>query len=186
MGTVARPATDGPGEPVPDALVVRLHAAESFDAFFRRELPRVVALTRALCGTALADDMAQEAMVVAYRQWSEVSTLDRPDAWVRKVAVNLATSALRRRTAEARALLRLGSRPVAYPSLEPRNEQFWAAVRRLPRRQAQVIALFYVEDLGVAEIADLLGIAVGSVKQHLSRGRHALAAGAHLWDEGDR
>lgn len=186
MGTVARRrATQEQGRPTP-ALVVTLRPPEPFEGFFRRELPRLVALARALCGPALADDAAQEALLVAYRRWPEVAALDRPDAWVRRVLVNLATSTLRRRSAEARALLRLGNRPTAYPELEPRNEQFWAAVRRLPRRQAQVVALHYVDDLGVADIADLLGITVGSVKQHLSRARQALAGSAHLWGEEDR
>lgn len=56
------------------------------------------------------------------------------------------------------------------------SETFWAEVRRLPRRQAQSIALFYVYDLGVAEIARTLGCSEGSVKVHLSRGRAALAS----------
>jgi RNA polymerase sigma-70 factor (ECF subfamily) len=163
-----------------------MRPVEPFDAFFRRELPALVALARALCGPAHADDAAQEAMLVAYRRWPEVAGLDRPDAWVRKVLVNLATSVLRRRAAEARAVLRLGSRPAVYAELEPRNEQFWEAVRRLPRRQAQVVALHYVDDLGVAEIADLLGVAEGSVKQHLSRARSALARTADRWGEGER
>ena len=52
----------------------------------------------------------------------------------------------------------------------------WAHVRRLPKRQAQSIALFYVYDLGIAEIAATLGCSVGSVKVHLTRARATLAA----------
>jgi RNA polymerase sigma-70 factor, ECF subfamily len=52
----------------------------------------------------------------------------------------------------------------------------WRAVRALPRRQAQVIALRYVADASVAEIAETLGLAEGTVKAQLHRGRQALAA----------
>jgi RNA polymerase sigma-70 factor (ECF subfamily) len=55
------------------------------------------------------------------------------------------------------------------------HETFWAEVRKLPRRQAQVVALHYVYDLGLAEIARTLGCAEGTVKVHLSRGRAALS-----------
>jgi DNA-directed RNA polymerase specialized sigma24 family protein len=54
-------------------------------------------------------------------------------------------------------------------------EEFWSLVRQLPRRQAQSVALFYLYDLSVAEIAETLECSTGSVKSHLSRGRAALA-----------
>jgi len=53
-----------------------------FDAFYVAELPRLVRLARRLCGASLAEDVAQEAMLVAYRRWSHVVELDRPDLWV--------------------------------------------------------------------------------------------------------
>jgi RNA polymerase sigma-70 factor (ECF subfamily) len=49
-------------------------------------------------------------------------------------------------------------------------------VRRLPRRQREVVTLYYLADLSVAEVAHLLGISVGSVKAHLSDARSALRA----------
>lgn len=55
------------------------------------------------------------------------------------------------------------------------DRDFWAAVRSLPRRQAAVIALHYYEDLPVADIAAVLGIAEGTVKAHLHKGRESLA-----------
>jgi RNA polymerase sigma-70 factor (ECF subfamily) len=156
------------GAPEP---VVRLRAVEPFDVFYRRELPAVLALARALCGAATAEDVAQEAMLAAYRHWGRVSVMDRPDAWVRRVTVNIATSRLRRRGSETRALLRLSARPVVVVELPERDEAFWAAVRRLPRRQAQVVSLHYVEDLGVTATAELLGVSAGAVKQYLFRAR---------------
>ena len=49
-------------------------------------------------------------------------------------------------------------------------------MRGLPQRQAQAAALRYVYDMPVAEIAATLGITEGTIKQHLSRARQALAA----------
>lgn len=155
--------------------VLALSATETFDGFYRRELPRLVTLAAALAGRALADDMAQEAMLIAYRRWDAVSQLDLPAAWVRRVCVNLALSSRRRRSAEVRALLRLGARRQSFAVVEE-PETFWSEVRRLPHRQAQVVALTYVYDLSVADVAETLGVATGTVKTHLHRARAELAA----------
>lgn len=157
------------------AAVFDIVAVEAFDAFYRRELAGLVAFASALAGPAYAEDIAQDAMLTAYRHWRTVSRLDAPAAWVRRVCANRALSTLRRRAVEARALVRLGSRrPPAEPLLAE-DETFWAEVRRLPRRQAQAVALHYIYDLGVAEIAATLECAQGTVKVHLSRGRAALS-----------
>lgn len=155
---------------------------EEFDSFYRREYPRIAALARVLTGPVGAEDNAQEAMLVAYRRWPEVSRMTDPAMWVRRVCVNIATSQLRRRAAEARAVLRLGSRREIPSGHAPIDEDFWAAARALPRRQAQVVALHYLFDLAVSDVAATLDISEGSVKTHLSRARASLAL---LLDEGD-
>lgn len=149
--------------------------SELFDNFYHRELPRLVALARALAGPGAADDLAQEAMLKAYRHWSKLVTYDRPEAWVRRICANLATSLLRRRAAEARALVRLSARRQSV-ALSESHDAFWDQVRHLPRRQAQSVALRYLYDMQVLEIAQTLGCSEGSVKVHLSRARQTLAA----------
>ena len=62
-------------------------------------------------------------------------------AWVRRVVVNRSISAGRRRVVEGRAMLWNRSDRVVVPELSADNEGLWLAVRGLPRRQAQVIAL---------------------------------------------
>jgi RNA polymerase sigma-70 factor (ECF subfamily) len=151
------------------------HRAEEFDAFFVHELPRLVALARGLCGSAVAEDVAQEALLAAYRRWAHVSRLERPDLWVRRACTNLAVSRYRRRLVELRALTRLGSRRPALDELSEGSEEFWAAVRGLPTRQAQAAALRFVYDMPIADIAVALECTPGTVKQHLSRARTALA-----------
>ena len=165
----------------PDALP--LAATETFDGFYRRELASLVTLAAALAGPAVADDIAQEAMLAAYRRWDLVSGLDVPAAWVRRACANQAVSVLRRRGAEARAVLRLGARREHQFELAPEPDGFWSEVRRLPRRQAQAVALAYVYGMGVAEIAATLEVSPGTVKTHLSRGRAALAQTLGRTDE---
>jgi RNA polymerase sigma-70 factor (ECF subfamily) len=151
---------------------------EAFDRFYAREFPNMVNVAYALSGSRMAaEDLAQEAMVVAYRRWPEVGGLERPGGWVRRVVLNLAASGYQRRKAEARALLRLAplrGEPPAVLSTEA--GEFWHAVRRLSKRQAQAVTLYYLEDASVAEIAAIMDCAENTVKVHLHRGRQALAA----------
>lgn len=160
-------AAPGQQQPLPRAL--------EFDEFFVTELARLVALARGLCGSALAEDVAQEAMLAAYRRWDHVAALDRPDLWVRRTCANLAVSQFRRRLVELRALTRLGNRRPALGDLSEDSEEFWAAVRDLPTRQAQAAALRFVYDMPIVDIAVALECTPGTVKQHLSRARRALA-----------
>ena len=157
--------------------------ADSFDAFYRREFPRLVALARAVSGSASATDLAQEAMLVVFRRWDEVSGLEQPNVWARRVCLNLSRSLVRRRVVEARAMLRLNARREDSGECDVADAEFWSVVHALPRRQAQAIALRYVYGLDVAAIAETLGCSEGSAKTHLSRGRAALASRLHEGDE---
>lgn len=61
----------------------------SFDAFYRSEFPRMVNIAYALSGSRLAaEDLAQDAMIAAHRQWNRVGALDKPGAWTRRVVIN--------------------------------------------------------------------------------------------------
>jgi len=152
-----------------------------FDDFYRKEMPRLVMLARALCGSLVAEDVAQEAMLTAYRRWRVVGGLEYREAWVRRTCSNLAVSQYRRKLVELKALTRLSTRPQP-PGLGPADEAFWAAIRQLPRRQAQAAALRYLYELDVADIARTLAITEGAVKQHLTRARARLVAELDLTD----
>lgn len=155
-----------------DARVVAL----SFDAFFRVEYPRLVTLVTAMTGDRrVAEELAQEALLRAHVRWTRVATYDSPGAWVRRVAINLALSSRSRRRSEHRALARLGSERAPVAPYDYADDDFWALVRRLPKRQAAAVALFYLEDRPVAEVATVLGCAEGTAKAHLHKGRVALA-----------
>ena len=169
----------GVEEPEPP-LVVQVESfelrVETFEAFYRRHFRSVVALVLVLTGSSsIAEDVAQDAMVSALRRWDELTAMDDPLAWVRRVAANRATSLARRRLAELRAVVRLGGRPVPLPAMPEPDEALWAEVRRLPRRQAQCVTLHYLLDCSVQDTARTLGCAEGTVKAHLFQARTTLA-----------
>jgi RNA polymerase sigma-70 factor (ECF subfamily) len=147
-----------------------------FDRFYRDNYRSVVALVYSLSGSRSgAEDIAQEAFLRAHRRWSQVSRHENPEGWVRVVAMNVGRSRLRRLGAEMRALGRFVGMTNTVPELEPHNERFWQAVKDLPKRQREVVALHYLEDRAIADIAATLGIAESSVKNSLAQGRAKLA-----------
>ncbi len=136
----------------------------------------MIGLAYALSGSrAAAEDLAQEAFLAAHRQWDKVGSYDKPQAWVRRVVANMSVSLFRRKMREAKALARMRGSEAYLPALPAEDEEFWRHVRALPKRQAQVIALHYLEDRSVADIAEVLDCAENTVKVHLHKGRARLA-----------
>lgn len=147
----------------------------SFEVFYQEEYTAVVALIYGLSGGRwMAEDLAQEAFLRAHRDWDRVKEMESPRGWVRRVAVNLAVSRLRRLRAEATALARLGPIRTQTEGPSPEANAFWMEVRRLPKRQAQAIALRYVGDMTVREIAEIMKVAEGTAKALLHQGRERL------------
>jgi RNA polymerase sigma-70 factor (ECF subfamily) len=160
--------------------------SSSFDALYARELPGLVALGLALTGSReSAKDIAQEALLRAYRDWDRVTALDRPGAWVRRVLINLATDTRRRRTTEVRAMSQVAAEPAAITG-EPELDRFWDLVRALPERQRAAVALRYVDDLAVDDIAAILRVSVGTITKSLFEARRSLAGSLGLEVDDDR
>ena len=84
-----------------------------YDEFFFEEFPRLVAMLTAWAGSrALAQELAQDALLQAQRRWVDVASLDSPRAWVRRVALNRSANEGRRRRRQRAAVRRLGARDV--------------------------------------------------------------------------
>ena len=168
--------------PVPGRLLVVMTAeahpakeaeASSFEAFCRRAHPRLVGAMSLYCGDAgVAEDLAQEALARAYRDWSSVSQLASSEAWVHRVAMNLAHSWYRH--------LRLARRPVHPTGAEQLALDDGLVLRRavsmLPRRQRQAIVIRYFLDWTVADAAEVMGCAEGTVRALTSQGLAVLRA----------
>ncbi len=138
---------------------------ETFDDFFRRMLPRTIAVARRVTGDAwTAEDVAVEALARAHARWGRVGPLLWRDAWVLKVA-------------SREALRHLPARPPAAEASATADEAdtvvlryaLSAALAQLPRRQRETILLRYICDLPEAEVAAALGVSAGTVKTHLHR-----------------
>ncbi|WP_249998778.1 SigE family RNA polymerase sigma factor [Actinoplanes sp. M2I2] len=147
-----------------------------FDAFYTATVRRVVLYLYAAGGDrAEAQDLAQEAFARAWQHWPRVARYDDPEAWVRTVAWRLMANrwrGLRRRVA---ALTRLGPPPEAAVGPSPDRVAVIEALQRLPKPQRQVVALHYLLDMSVNDIAATTGAPAGTVKAQLSRARATLA-----------
>ncbi len=160
--------------------------AESFGEFYRTQYHSAVALALAITGDrAAAEDIAQEAFITAQKRWDRLARYDAPHAWLRRVVTNRSISRLRRLRSESSALDRLAADPlrIGGPGMAAETIELWAAVRSLPRRQAQVIALTYLEGYTVPEVAEILGCRSTTAKTHLKRAREALARKLQLVEE---
>ena len=150
------------------------------------EYAGALAFARATSGDwSEAEDLTQEAVVAALQNWSEVARYERPEAFLRRVIANKQVSGVRRRVRQdAKAHLVAEDEST---ETDLGDGAFWEAVRQLPMRQRQVIALHYVDDRSVAEIASVLEIAEGTVKAHLHAARQTLAGllGDGIDDEED-
>lgn len=146
----------------------------AFESFFLSQQPKLVAIALGWTGDAdAAREAAQEALVRAYRNWTRVGSLDLPEAWVRRVLINLLIDRRRRERRDRLLAERLGPLGlVAAPTTA--DERWWDAVRELPDRQRAVITLHYLEDRPVREVAEILEIASGTVKATLSHARDRL------------
>lgn len=161
--------------------------AMSFESFFVEQLGVLEAVAFGLTGRrALAEELAQDALLAVYRNWTYVSGLDQPAAFARRVVINKSVSTFRRIGSEARAVARLGWRRQHESDIEPRDEHLWATVRSLPDNQRQAIVLRYVADLPTDEIAATLDCAESTVRVLLHRGRKTLAETLGLNEEEDR
>jgi RNA polymerase sigma-70 factor (ECF subfamily) len=151
-------------------------ADDGFAAFYAGSYRRLLGQLFAVTGDlAEAENVLQEAYARAFARWSRVGVYDLPEAWVRRVALNLAAMGERSLRRRARALLRLGP-PPQVPALGPESVDLHAALRALPLGQRQVIVLHHLVGLPVEEVARELRLAQGTVKSRLARGRAAMAA----------
>jgi RNA polymerase sigma factor (sigma-70 family) len=146
---------------------------------YEREFATVFRAVLLLCGDrAAAEDATQEAFAGALVRWGRLAGQPWAAGWVTTTAMNVARRAMRRRPA-------LPEEP--FPPAVDRDARLdvRAAIRELPPRQQEAIALYYLLDLSVLETAAAMGVSEGAVKTHLARGRRALGSTLGVSDEGE-
>ena len=134
--------------------------AESRDDCLRTVLASIGDLDR-------AKDLVDEAFARAWASWRKVGRHPAPRAWIVRTALNAGVSAWRRRRREVQLSAAVYPADATAGGLVDRD--IVAALRRLPERQRQVVALRLFLDLDTAGTAEVLGIAPGTVTAHLAR-----------------
>jgi RNA polymerase sigma-70 factor, ECF subfamily len=150
---------------------------EVFDASYRR---LVVQLYGVVGDIHEAEDLVQEAFVRATAAGERFSRAENHEAWLRTTAINLH----RNRWRKLRNQAKIRQRPLQPTDLDGLDERVAvvAALRTLPQAHREVLALHYLADLPVADVAQTLGCPVGTVKSRLQRARNALAAALGPWE----
>lgn len=131
----------------------------------------------ALCNgdAALADDIAQDALVRAYVASGSFLGLSKFSTWLFRIAYNCYIDHHRKTRLDEASV----EAALAVPADESTDAAFryqplYQALERLPEKEKAAIALFYFEDRSIKEIASILDMPQGTVKYHLSLGRNHL------------
>ena len=155
-----------------------------FAAFVERRWDRLVRSAVLLgCSPAEAEDLAQDVLTRALRNWDKVLATDNPDAYVHRILVNAFTASRRRRWTGERPTASLPE-PAAdsvYESVDTADAVL-RALHGLPRDQRVVVVLRYYVHLSEVQMAETLGVPVGTVKSRLSRALTTLPSSEQLKD----
>jgi RNA polymerase sigma-70 factor (ECF subfamily) len=147
---------------------------QAYSAHYRRLVAALYGLTGDYSD---AQDLVQEAYARALARPRQFLDVADPEAWLRTVAINLARTRFRRRRLFD-TLVRTGRvarPPESVPGLDPNRVALIAALQQLSRPTRETIVLHHLADMSVHEVAETLGVPVGTVKARLSRGRAMLA-----------
>jgi RNA polymerase sigma factor (sigma-70 family) len=159
-------------EPIGEVATPPAPAPDRFeDVFWPLYLRAISTAFRVLGDRDAAEDVAADALAKAHLHWHRVGPLAYRDAWVLRVAANLALDAVRRRRPTVDDPV-----SVAFETAAVDRIALLRALRKLPRRQREAVSLRYLAELSHDEIAATLGIATASARVHVHRGLLALRA----------
>ena len=154
-----------------------------FDQLFAATFPQVVrTVWFVVHDRGMAEEIAQDAFTELYRDWSRLHSFDRPDLWVRRVAIRRAQREARRQARRIVLERATGTvRPVDDGFSLP-DPELIAAIRTLPPKQRAILVLFYLEDRPMSEVAELVGCSpsTGFVQLHQARRRLAALLGEEV------
>lgn len=152
-----------------------MRGRDLIDELYDASYGRLVVQMMALCGSqADAEDAVQEAFVQALRRHDRLAHVDRPEAWLRTVALNRLRNHWRHNTVVRRLQVHVPG-PQEGLALSPDHVALVAALQHLDALSREVVVLHHLADLRVEEIAGQLGMPVGTVKSRLARSRARLA-----------
>lgn len=151
---------------------------DEYDELFRTAYPRLVAMGLAMSTSRhVSQELAQETLLRAHHARGDLDSYDSPIAWCRRVMANLLIDHHRSRMSEAAAVERLGHRaatqagPTPDPATTAASARWEDLTRSLTPQQRIATTLYYADDHSVADVAEMMDIATGTVKSALSKAR---------------
>src|ERR1700722_7436972 len=147
-------------------------AEPRLEAFFMKNFGRLVDVLAPISDDAV--DAVQDAFIEAHLHWAEVSNLENPYAWVRKVAIRKLHDRHRRQLTHGRLLATLSALRRDVEPADARHLDLTNAMKALPMRERVAVALFYLEDMSLQDISAATGISEGAIKSALYDGRRRL------------
>jgi len=158
--------------PFGEEPIVRDAARVEFEWVFRSAYPSVLRTVFVILhDQGRAEEVTQDAFLRLYERWRGIAGIDHPEAWVQQVAVRLAIKQAKRNRAQP--VVAVVDRTGAGDLLP--DVDLARAIASLSAQQRAAVALFYLEDRPVDEVAHLLGVSASTAKQHLHRARARLA-----------
>ncbi|TYK50531.1 SigE family RNA polymerase sigma factor [Actinomadura decatromicini] len=147
---------------------------EEFHAYVAERRPVLLRAAKRLTGAraeAEAEDLLQAALAKTYLAWDRIEDRAAVDGYVRRAMVNTQISWWRRQKLDVYPTDRLPDRPADddHAGRSETRDVLTRALRRLPERQRLAVMLRYYEDMSEREIAETLGVSVGTVKSTVSR-----------------
>lgn len=149
---------------------------DEFAELFAATYPQVVrTVWFVIHDRAAAEEVAQDAFMELFRDWSRLRNFDRPDLWARRVAIRKAQREASRRTRRVVLEQATATAPFVQDGPGLPDPDLVAAIRTLPPQQRAIVVLFYLEDRPMDEVADLVGCSTSTGFVHLHRARKRLA-----------
>ena len=165
--TVRQPAAASTWAQEPSAAI-----DDGYASFYRAEYPHVVRTSYLIVhDRQRAEDVAQEAFIQLFTHWRKISRYEQPGAWVRRVAIRLASRVARRE--RRRPSMEIQSEPPL--ALAPHDVDLINAIRQLTPQQRAAVALYYFEDRPLPEVAHILDCSHAAAKVHVFNARKRLA-----------
>ena len=150
--------------------------------------PRLVgSLSLYVSDRYLAQELAQEALARLCRDWKKVRKMDNQEAWIYRVAINLANSTFRRRSIERRVTRQVGTQPIDAAGTAGTEDtiSLREALAQLSRRQRTVLILRFYEDMAFRDIAEAMGVPEPTVKSLARRGLERLRRDSGILGPGE-
>jgi RNA polymerase sigma-70 factor (ECF subfamily) len=158
--------------------VVVLHNKSAFDQLVRKYQSQVRRFfLNQTCGDKeLSDDLAQDTFIKAYTSLNSFKGAANFSTWLYRIAYNVFFDYIR--SQKPTSDLEIVTTDASYSNEQQdigKKMDIYAALQQLKEAERTCITLFYMEELEIKKIAEITGLAEGTVKSHLSRGKEKMA-----------